>query len=142
MLVILISLIFIVNAIKKEKLNTKEKIFVKLPFSIYFGWITVATIANVTTLLVSFGWNGFGVSDAIWAAIIISVGAIIGILTILRNKDYAYGLVIIWAYSGILIKHTSPNTFNNMYPAVIITVIIAMVLVAAADVYAIIKKQY
>jgi len=142
MLVILVSLIIIVNSIKKEKLTTKEKIFVKLPFSIYFGWITVATIANVTTLLVSLGWNGFGISNAIWAVIIISVGAIIGILTIIRNKDYAYGLVILWAYLGILIKHTSANAFNNMYPAVITTVIIAMILVAVADVFAIVKKQY
>ena len=52
MLVILICLGLITIRINKEKLTTTEKIFIRLPFSVYFGWITVATIANATTLLV------------------------------------------------------------------------------------------
>jgi hypothetical protein len=142
MLLILACLAIIVSAIRKETLSTKEKIFVKLPFSIYFGWITVATIANLTTLLVSVGWNGFGLSQTVWAVAIIAIGAIIGIITILSNKDYAYGLVILWAYAGILIKHVSATGFNGMYPAVMITTIAAMVLVVVAEVIAITKKAY
>jgi len=142
MIIILVCLAIIVSAIRKETLSTKEKIFVKLPFSIYFGWITVATIANLTTLLVSVGWNGFGLSQTVWAVVIIAVGAIIGIITILRNKDYAYGLVILWAYAGIQIKHVSATGFNSMYPAVMITTIVAMVLVTVAEVIAITKKAY
>lgn len=142
MAIILICLIIIVNLIRKENLSLKEKIFVKLPFSIYFGWITVATIANITTLLVSLNWDGFGIAEGIWTVIIVSVGAITGILTIMRNKDYAYGSVIVWAYIGILIKHTSLSGFNNMYPEVIITVIISLVLIVVANVYAVLKKAY
>ncbi len=141
MAVILICLIIIVKAVMEENLTLKEKLFIKLPFSIYFGWITVAAIANVTTLLVSWGWNGFGISETIWTIIILAVGAIIGILTIIRNKDYAYGLVIIWAYIGILIKHISSSGFNSMYPSVIITVIAALALLAASDVFVIVKKK-
>ncbi len=142
MLIILVCLAIIVSAIRKEALSVTEKVFVKLPFSIYFGWITVATIANVTTLLVSVGWNGFGLSQAVWAVAIIAIGAIIGIITILRNKDYPYGLVILWAYAGIVIKHVSATGFNSMYPAVIITTIAAMVLVVVAEVIAMTKKAY
>ncbi len=146
MAIILVCLIIIVNAIRKEnltnQLTNKEKVFVKLPFSIYFGWITVATIANMTTLLVGIGWNGFGISETIWTVIVIAVGAVIGILTIMRNKDYAYGLVIIWAYIGILIKHMSSSGFAGMYPAVITTVIIALALVVVADVFTIVKKAH
>ena len=142
MLLILVCLAIIVSAIRKETLSTKEKVFVKLPFSVYFGWITVATIANLTTLLVSVGWNGFGLSQTVWAIAIIAIGAAIGIITILRNKDYAYGLVILWAYAGIVIKHVSETGFNSMYPAVMITTIAAMVLVVVAEVMAITKKAY
>jgi hypothetical protein len=142
MLIILACLAIIVSAIRKESLRTFEKVFVKLPFSIYFGWITVATIANMTTLMLSVGWNGFGLSQTVWAVAIIAIGAIIGIITIFRNKDYPYGLVILWAYAGILIKHTSASGFNGMYPAVMITTITAMVLVAVAEVIAITKKAY
>ena len=142
MLFILICLINIVGTIRKETLSVKEKIFVKLPFSVYFGWITVATIANATTMMVSMGWNGFGISEAVWTVIVIAVGAVIGILTILRNRDYAYGLVIIWAYTAILTKHTSVVGFGGMYLAVIIAVVVCLALILTADVYTIVKRQY
>jgi hypothetical protein len=140
MICLLLCLIKIVHSIREEKLSTKEKFFVKVPFSIYFGWITVATIANATTLLVSLGFNGFGMSESLWTVLIIIIGAIIGIITLLRNRDYYYGLVIIWAYFGIIIKHTS--VFNNMYTSVIITAIVTIVLILAADIYAFTKREY
>ena len=53
MAVLLICLIMINQRLAKEKLRASEKFFIRLPFSLYFGWITVATIANATVLLVS-----------------------------------------------------------------------------------------
>lgn len=140
MIALLTSLIKVVNLIKTENLSTKEKFFIKVPFSIYFGWITVATIANATILFVSLGFGGFGIPESIWAVLVIIVGAIIGILTIMQNKDYFYGLVIIWAYFGIIIKHTS--TFQSQYPAVIITAAICIALVAVVDIFVFTKKEY
>ncbi|MFA6865421.1 MAG: tryptophan-rich sensory protein [Sphaerochaetaceae bacterium] len=137
---ILVCLIKIVDAISEETLTTKEKFFVKVPFSIYFGWITVATIANATTFLVSVNWNGFGIPDFIWTIIILLIGAAIGILTILKNRDYFYGLVIIWAYIGIIIKHTT--VFQSQYTPVIVTLVICIALVLATDIYAFVKKEY
>jgi len=135
MAVILGCLIVINQTITKEKLCGREKLFIKLPFSIYFGWITVATIANATTLLVSIGWDGFGLSEPIWTVVIIFVGMFIGIATILRNRNFAYGLVIIWAYAGILIKHTSESGFANQYMQVITTVVVCIVLLIIAETY-------
>lgn len=135
MIVILICLILITRINNKEELSVRERIFIRLPFSVYFGWITVATIANSTTLLVSTGWNGFGISDSIWAAIIISVGMVIGIATVLKNNDIAYGLVLIWAYAGILIKHISASGFSGQYTLVIATVIICIVLFVITECY-------
>lgn len=132
MVVILVCLFFINKLIKKEWLSTKEKVFIRLPFSVYFGWITVATIANAVVLLVSLGWYGLGISEPAWAVIIISIGVVIGISTIIKNKDTAYGLVFIWAYAGILIKHTSENGFSGQYPSVIITVTACIVLLVIA----------
>jgi hypothetical protein len=115
MIIILVCLIMINLETRKYNLSLRDKFFVRLPFSIYFGWITVATIANVTTLLVSIGWDGFGISEPVWTVIIIVVGLAIAVLTIIRNKDIAYGLVIIWAYIGILIKHTAETGFAGAY---------------------------
>ncbi len=135
MLLILVCLIFINRLIMAEKLNKREKFFIALPFSVYFGWITIATIANLITYLVSIGWTGFGISDVAWMVIILLVGLLIGGITMVRNKDVAYGLVLIWAYLGIFIKHTSIYGFSSIYPAVIVTVIICIVVFVLTELY-------
>jgi len=140
-MIIILTCLFIINNIThKMNLSRNEKLLIKLPFSIYFGWITVATIANVTTLLVSLEWNRFGISEQIWAVLIIAVGAVIGIINIVRLKDYAYGLVILWAYFGILMKHVSDTGFQNTYPEIIITVTICMILIVLSEIKLIREK--
>jgi len=135
MIVILVCLILIANRLSEEEFSVKEKVFIRMPFSIYFGWITVATIANVTTFLVSIGWGGLGRSDQVWMVIILLVGAAIGILRMRRDKDLAYGLVILWAYAGILNKHISPAEFAGQYPVVIIFTIVSIILLVLAKVF-------
>jgi len=135
MIVILVCLIAINQIINKEMLTLREKIFIRLPFSVYFGWITVAAIANATVLLVSRGWNGFGIPEAVWAITMIIVGMLIGAATTIRNRDAAYGLVLVWAYSGILIKHTSAGGFSGRYPAIIAAVVVCIILLLAAVIY-------
>lgn len=136
MLIVLISLLIAYLRISSQPLALAEKICVKLAFSIYFGWITVATIANATTLLVDLKWDGFGVSATLWTIIILAAGLLIGGGTTWLKKDFAYGLVIIWAYVGILLKHISADGFNGQYLPVIITVAIALAVLALISVLA------
>lgn len=140
MLVILASLIKIIHILKKQKLSTKERLIIKLPFSVYFGWITVATIANIVTLLVAWNWNRFGLSEQVIAILVIGVGAIIGISTVLSNKDIAFGMVFIWAYMGILLKHLSESAFNGEYKGIITTVIVSIVLFVISIISISLKK--
>jgi hypothetical protein len=146
MLILLLTLITIRIRIEKYTLSFTQKLIVRLPFSIYFGWITVAFIANVTTYLVSIHWKGFGLSEAFWTNIILLVGGIIGLLTLIRFRDMAYGLVIVWAYIGILIKHVSPEGYKGEYTTVIITTIVVILLVMFAEYlilrYRMKKKNY
>ena len=128
MAVLLILLIKIADIIRVEKMNSKEKLFISTPFSVYFGWITVATIANITVFFVSIGWNGFGIADFIWTSIILLVGSLIGILRMNKDKSIAYGLVLIWAYLGILFKHLSTSGFGGQYSSIISTVILCLAL--------------
>jgi hypothetical protein len=128
MLILLVSLIWIMRLITAEKLKPSEKFFIKLPFALYLGWITVATIANVTVLLVSIGWNGFGLPPEVWTVIVLAVGAVIGILTGIRFDSIAYLLVLIWGYAGIVLRHVSPAGLNGQYPAVIAAASICIIL--------------
>lgn len=140
MIVILYYLIKIASVLNKEKFSNKEYFFILLPFSIYFGWITVATIANVTVFLVSINWDGFGISDQIWTIIVILIGTLIGLLRMFYDKNIAYGLVFLWAYFGIWLKHTT--FFSSMYQGIIITVLSCMFLFLVSIFYLIYEKYY
>ncbi len=141
MIVILLCLIKIAGLLKERKFDVREKFFVLAPFSIYFGWITVATIANVTTFLVSIRWYGFGLADQTWTAIILVIGVIIGIVRIVKDEDLFYGLVFLWAYIGIFVKHISPNEFDSEYGLVITTAPITIVMLIAAKTYVFLRKK-
>ena len=94
-------------------------------FNIYFGWITVATVANFTGLLVSYNWGGFGISHEVWTSVIILVATAIVSFTFIKNKAIWYLLPIIWAFYGIFFKHTSA-ILENYYPLVVYTLLFGM----------------
>jgi hypothetical protein len=130
MVALLIFLIKIADIIRVNKFSSIEKLFIATPFSVYFGWITIATIANVTVFLVSVGWNGFGIAESVWTIIVLLAGLLIGILRMNKDKNIAYGLVLIWAYLGILLKHVSADGFAGQYTGVIATVVISLIVFA------------
>ena len=128
MAALLFLLIKIADIICNKEFSPLGKLFIWTPFSIYFGWITVASIANITVFLVSINWNGFGIADFIWTSIILLVGALIGILRMNKDKNIAYGLVLVWAYIWILYKHLSNSGFSQQYPSIIFVVTICLIL--------------
>ncbi|MDW7662725.1 MAG: tryptophan-rich sensory protein [Bacillota bacterium] len=130
MVFILASLIRIALVIRAAGFEGKDLLLVKVPFGVYFGWITVATIANVTTYLVSIGWDAFGVREDIWTAGIIIVGLAIGARATTWFKDVPYGLVIMWAYLGILLKHMSEDGFAGQYMRVILVTLFSLLIMA------------
>jgi hypothetical protein len=106
MLVLLASLIatYIRLNTGKAKVSTSEIWLVRVPFSIYLGWITVATIANVTDVLSYLKWNQFGHSDGTWMLIILFAVVVIAGLMSFTRRDIAYAAVILWALAGIGVK--------------------------------------
>jgi len=115
--------------IGKSSVSLREKLCVHLPFSVYLGWITVASIANVAAALVSINWDGFGLSDVTWAVLVIVVALIITLLVVFTRRDVAYGLVIIWALAGIAVKQS--GTQSIVTTAEISAVVVAVALVSA-----------
>jgi hypothetical protein len=132
---ILVLLAVIAVTLRDYPLTGPEYWLIRLPFSIYFGWITVATVANITVWLVSIGWDGFGIEAQYWAVAIIAIAALIGTLIAVRNRDVAYVAVLLWAFTGILIKHNSPDGFAGQYPAVITTTIVCLVAFVIAEIF-------
>jgi hypothetical protein len=133
MLILLGSLLVIYMKLAKAKTKEAPKqlnYLIKLPISIYLGWISVATIANVTDILALMKWDGFGIPGATWSAFMILIAAILGILMLVKNKDYAYLAVIVWATIGIAAKFPSEGQIT----AAVILGCAAMVIVAVGHI--------
>jgi hypothetical protein len=133
MMMILIGLILIQFAFKGDRgIQTT-------PFRIYFGWITIATVANVTTMIVANAnqfrwlWNGGEVSQQLITTIILLIAILIGNLVILKFQDGVYGAVIVWSLLGIYLRHTTslPNfgisgVANTALLGMIVTLVVIM----------------
>lgn len=130
--VILVCLALIVTTLRSANLTGRRRWLIGVPFSVYFGWTTVAVVANITVLLVSRGWDGFGLADSTWAVIMVLVAMVIGATTMLRNRDVAYGLVLIWAYIGIFARQTSAGGLDGRYPQINTAVAAALVIFVIA----------
>ncbi len=126
MVVILITLIAIYTILGTGRKSAPrgETWFMRVPFSLYFAWITVATVANATTWLYSIGWDGFGLDAVIWAVIILIVTTLIECVMILRYHDLAYTAVILWAFVGIVVKNS--DTAVVAVTAALMTAVIAV----------------
>ena len=107
-----------------------ERYCVHLPFSVYLGWITIATIANVTALLVSVDWDGFGVAEQYWAVAVIAVGVVIAFAMLVTRGDIFFALVVDWALLGILLKRVA--VADAAAQPVLVAAIVGLVLVSLA----------
>jgi benzodiazapine receptor len=119
--------------IGRADVSLVEKICVHLPFSVYLGWITVASIANVAVALTAVGWDGGGIDPLTWAVLVIVVALLITLAVIATRKDAAYGLVIVWALAGIMVKQMENQTIvltTQVSITIALVAIVAMVVVS------------
>jgi translocator protein len=109
--------------IGKSNVSLKEKLCVHVPFSVYLGWVTIATIANISVTLVSVGWDGFGVSLQTWAILVLAVALILDLAVVATRRDIAYSFVFIWALVGIGVNQAAN-------PSIVLTSEIAVIIIA------------
>ncbi|HPK14131.1 MAG TPA: tryptophan-rich sensory protein [Candidatus Paceibacterota bacterium] len=136
MLVLLSSLIKMVSILREEKLDNWQKLLVKTPFSVYLGWISVATIANFVVLMKSLNFSMLANNHVCFTILMLSIGAIVGLFVLIKKKDMLYGLVFIWAYLGIYIKHTGTMFYDGTYSRIIFAVSVYLILFVMAELIA------
>jgi hypothetical protein len=128
MLGLLASLIFI--GIRMQLLPLSIP---KAAFGIYLGWICIATIANVTAILVSYKWGGWGLADQTWAIVMIAIGALIVSITLIRINNPFVGLAVVWAFWGIVLKQKGLN------PPIVIAAFIGIAVVGVLTLWLFVK---
>ncbi len=95
----------------------------RVPISVYFGWIAIATIANITAFLVSIDWDGFGLPGVFWTIAVIAAGFGLTVAMLVRYQDVAFAAVVVWAFAGIAARRIIEGTPEG--PGVLIAAIVA-----------------
>jgi tryptophan-rich sensory protein len=103
--------------------------FSRAAFGIYLGWICIATIANITALLVNYNWGAWGISQEAWTIIMISAGALISALAIYKLDNPFVGLAVVWAFAGIILKR------QNDFPSIVVAAAIGIVIVSMISIF-------
>ena len=136
MLTLLVSLLNFYVEIQKGKQNISlaERLSVNLPIIVYLGWISVATIANISDVLVYYNWGQFGLSSATWMIILLAVVSALAWAMSLRQRDAAYLAVLLWALAGIGIKFPSSGIVTT-------SIWVSFGLVACAFIWAVLPRK-
>jgi hypothetical protein len=107
--------------------SNTEKWSVDIPFSVYLGWVSVATIANITSYLYSINWDGFGIAPQVWAVIMLVVASVVALLMTLTRRDSAYAFVFVWSFIGIALKQAAePLVANSAWVAAVVALGLAV----------------
>ena len=91
--------------ISYERVSKKDKWFVHYPISIYFAWISVATIVNVACVIDNLSWNSSEQVAIVWTIIMLIIGTVIAAIINIQKQDVAYTLVFVWALTAIAVRH-------------------------------------
>ncbi|MEF2276908.1 tryptophan-rich sensory protein [Deinococcus sp. YIM 134068] len=132
MLALLGSLIWLYLHVRGMKPQGVEGLTLALPTSLYLGWISVATIANVTAFLVSRGvTDGLaGLSGPVWSALLVLIAALLGVFFLVRFRDSAFAVVLLWSFYGVYAAR--PDLGTVVLGVVVAAVLVVLGLVRAA----------
>ena len=120
--------------VNRSAVSRTEYWSVDVMFSIYLGWITVATVANISDWLYFVGWNGYGIPAQVWAVIMLAVASLLGLAMAITRQDVGYLSVLVWAFVGIAVKQAP-------VPLVVTSAWMAAALMAGLAILSLVRKQ-
>lgn len=132
--IIIVALLYTLAEMFTSISETNYHWFDRLPFSIYFAWVTVATIVNIFTLAIANNLDTLlGMSELTWTIIILIVATLIGFAISLLFKDWLYPLVLIWPFVGIYVKSGGSYTSLDVTLALISVALVAVAVIVIVN---------
>ena len=125
---------YVVLDVNRTRVTRLEYWSVDVLFSVYLGWITVATVANISDWLYFIGWEGFGIAAQTWAVIMLAVASLLGFAMAWKRQDVGYLAVLVWAFIGIALKQTSA-------PLVVLSAWTAAALMLVLVIFSLIRRR-
>ncbi|GAB5401025.1 MAG: hypothetical protein Aureis2KO_26100 [Aureisphaera sp.] len=107
MFLLLVSLLKIIlhNDMELWDAPLRTILFLWWPFVIYAGWITVASIANVSAYLVKINWSGWGISPTLWTVFMIGIATSVNTILIWKRNLREFAAVGVWALFAIAVAN-------------------------------------
>lgn len=136
----LITLLLICK--KLLKIQESRRWLLPLTFGLYAGWLTIATLVNISAILVKLKWNGFGIASEIWTSIILLIAVILVITILVDNKNATFPLPVAWAYFGIYQQLKISEIFNREYRIVFAILLIGLATLACSGLIQFYKNNY
>lgn len=132
--IIIAALLYTLAVIFTSINGTNDHWFDRLPFSIYFAWVTIATIVNIFTLGAANNIDTIlGLSELTWTIIVLIAASLIGFAIGLLFKDWLYPLVLIWPFIGIYAKNGGVSTSLDITLAAISTALVVVAVVVIVN---------
>jgi len=111
-------------------LTRREKWLVKLPVNMLAGWVSMATFANISSVLKQIQFNYFGIGEINFSIILILLATILVLFILLKSQgDLIYGLTIIWALLAIFWANYGQSNFMVSVFAVIMLLEVTGILI-------------
>jgi hypothetical protein len=120
--------------VNRSSVTPVEYWSVDVVFSVYLGWITVATVANISDWLYLVEWNGFGISVPNWAVMMLAAASLLGLAMALTRRDAGYLSVLVWAFIGIAVKQAP-------VPMVALSALIAAILMLGLAILSLMRHR-
>jgi len=120
--------------VNRSSVTLVEYWSVDVVFSVYLGWITVATVANISDWLYLVEWSGFGISAPVWAVIMLAVASLLGLAMALTRRDAGYLSVLVWAFIGIAVKQAP-------VPMVALSALVAAIFMLGLAIFSLMRRR-
>lgn len=130
----ILAFVIVLSLIGTKLLQIQEgkRWLLPLSFGLYNGWLIIATVVNIAAALVKLKWNGFGISDTVWAAVILIVAVLLVVAILLKIRNAAFPLPVAWAYFGIFQALNAPVGLKGEISLVQVISLVGMVVLIGA----------
>ncbi|MEQ8904712.1 hypothetical protein [Ekhidna sp.] len=136
MVVILSSLIGIYRHVLPGNIvGFKDRLFVRAPFSLYFGWITVATLANISVEQTFIGMDDWIMTKTVWVFVELALAGAIATVMVIRYRDQIFGGVVAWAAWGITENQADTPEVAGAAAVVMILILVILVIEGTRSVF-------
>ncbi|MBC8034374.1 MAG: tryptophan-rich sensory protein [Chitinophagaceae bacterium] len=127
-IMLITGVVLFIRSIKAAQTAGYNK-WIVVPFSLFLGWISVATIANFSTWLLALGWHGGSIGEETWTIVFLAIALLLAAYISIRFTDVIYPLVITWSTYALwfALRPNHPAPANTALAVAVLSLVLAAI---------------